>query len=96
MNEMQTYATIKLLEMTILSQLKGEVLSHNHLVMEGTTNICYNINHEDTFYTLYIYVQEDGLYKIVVFENADWDEPKLALVDLGIMKVLEFFSTYGK
>lgn len=92
MNEMQVYGTVKLLEMVVKQHLTGKVLSSSHLVVEGTTNISFNIEKDNNLITLYIYVQEDGLYKIVLFENANWEKPKFALVDLGVMQVINFLN----
>ena len=92
MNEMQVYGTIKLLEMVIKQHLTGYVASSSHLVVEGTTNISFNIKKGDDLITLYIYIQEDGLYKIVLFENANCDKPKYALTDLGVMQVINFLN----
>ena len=50
MNEMQVYGTIKLLEMVIKQHLTGYVASSSHLVVEGTTNISFNIkNYRHSF-----------------------------------------------
>ena len=92
MNEMQVYGTIKLLEMVIKQHLTGYVASSSHLVVEGTTTISFNIKKGDDLITLYIYIQEDGLYKIVLFENANWAKPKYALTDLGVMQVINFLN----
>ena len=52
MNEMQVYGTIKLLEMVIKQHLTGYVASSSHLVVEGTTNISFNI--KNVYFNTYI------------------------------------------